>query len=62
MGGKTETELYHGEGSFVRVFPRDVSRTFPNGKVCLVIYAKPSSLRFSSNAITLEQNVDVEDI
>jgi hypothetical protein len=49
MKGKTEVEMYHGEGSFLKVYPRDVSRSHPSGKVHFVVYSKPSMMRFSSN-------------
>jgi hypothetical protein len=29
MKGKTEVEMYHGEGSFLKIYPRDVSRSYP---------------------------------
>ena len=53
MQGKTEVELYHGESSFQKIYPRDVSRQFEHGKVNMVIYAKPSLIQFSSSANTL---------
>ena len=28
MQGKTEVEMYHGEASFLKIYPRDVSRQF----------------------------------
>ena len=30
--GKTEVELYHGQASFFKIYPRDVSRQFENEK------------------------------
>lgn len=62
MKGKTEIEIYHGEGNFLRVYPRDVSRNYASGKLNFVIYSKPSMLKFSSNASSLEQHVSSEDI
>jgi len=55
MKGKTEVELYHGEGSFLKVYPREVSRGYPEGKINFVIYAKPSVLQFTSNNSSLEK-------
>lgn len=62
MKGKTEVELYHGEGSFQKVYPRDVSRYYPHGKINFVVYTKPSMLKFSSNASSLEQLVKSDQI
>lgn len=50
MKGKTEIEMYHGEGSFNKIYPRDVSRHYPEGKVNIIVYAKPSLIKFSNNA------------
>lgn len=50
MKGKTEVELYKGEASFVKLYARDVSRSYHNGKVSLVIYAKPSTLLYSGSS------------
>ena len=47
--GKTEVELSKGHAEFEKIYPRDVSKNYPDGKVCLVVYAKPSSLIYSSN-------------
>lgn len=44
MKGKTEVELYKGEAWFEKIYARDVSRAYPDGKVNLVIYAKPSAI------------------
>lgn len=49
MKGKTEVEMYHGEGSFLKVYPREISRHFPEGKLNFVVYSKPSLLQFSNN-------------
>jgi hypothetical protein len=50
--------MYHGEGSFLKVYPRDVSRHYPEGKIYFVIYAKPSMVRFSNNTSTVEKIVE----
>jgi len=54
MKGKMEAELYHGEGAFQKVFPRDVSRHYVEGKLNYVIYPKSSLLKFSNNSNSLE--------
>jgi hypothetical protein len=58
MKGKTEIEMYHGEGSFLKIYPREVSRSYPAGKLNFVIYSKQSMLSFSSNSSSLEKIVD----
>jgi len=58
MKGKTEVEMYHGEGSFLKVYPREVSRTYAGGKLNFVVYSKPSMLKFSSNSSSLEKIID----
>jgi hypothetical protein len=50
MKGKTEVEMYHGEGDFLKVYPREISRHYPKGKLGFVVYSKPSILQFSNNA------------
>lgn len=57
MKGKTEIEMFHGEGSFLKVYPREVSRNYQEGKLNFVVYAKPSVLKFSSNNSSLEREV-----
>ena len=42
----------------MKIYPREVSRGYPNGKLNFVIYAKPSVLQFSSNNSSLEREVD----
>lgn len=54
--GKVETELYHGEGEFCKLAPRDVSRGFQDKVVNLVVYCKPSLLKYSGET-TLEENI-----
>jgi hypothetical protein len=58
MKGKTEVELYHGEGTFPKIYPREVSRSYPDGKLSFVVYAKPSVLKFTSNNSSLEKEID----
>ena len=62
MQGKTEVELYHGQASFLKIYPRDVSRQFENGKVDIIIYPKPSLIQFSTSADMLEQRVNADEI
>jgi hypothetical protein len=52
-----ETELYHGEGEFCKLAPRDVSRGFQDKVVNLVVYCKPSLLKYSGET-TLEENIN----
>jgi hypothetical protein len=42
----------------LKVYPRDVSRNYPEGKINFVVYSKPSMLKFSSNASLVEKIVD----
>lgn len=44
LKGKTEVELYHGEAEFNKIYTKDISRTFPNGRLNIVVYTKPSIL------------------
>lgn len=50
MKGKTEVELYKGESSFVKLYARDVSRSYPGGKVNIIVYCKPSTLVYNDAA------------
>ena len=50
--------MFHGEGSFLKIYPREVSRGFADGKINFVIYAKPSVLKFRNNNSSLETEVD----
>jgi hypothetical protein len=58
MKGKTEIEMYHGEASFLKIYPRDISRNYPSGKIHFVVYSKPSMLKFSSSSNIVEKMVD----
>jgi hypothetical protein len=62
LKGKTEVELYHGEVVFQKIYPRDVSRAYPEGKVNMVIYPKPSLVQFSSMSSSVEERVNALDI
>lgn len=57
LKGKLETELYHGQGEFNKLSPRDVSRGFNGKKVTFVVYAKPSLLQYSGES-SLERKIE----
>lgn len=44
-----EVELYHGQASFNKIYPKDISRTFKNGRSNIIIYRKPSFLVYQSH-------------
>jgi len=48
LKGKTEIEFYKGEANFEKIYAREVSRIYPQGKVTIVIYPKPLSLKYST--------------
>ncbi len=52
-------DLYHGAGEFLKVYPGDVSRNFPGGTINLVIYPKPSLLKFTGEATIYEEIIDM---
>lgn len=54
--------MYHGEGSFLKIYPREVSRGYAGGKINFVIYPKSSLLKFTSNSIALEKIVNSDSI
>ena len=54
-------ELYNGEASFAKIYARDVSRSYQDGKVNLVVYPKPSTLVYS-NLGSFEISIDSKDI
>jgi hypothetical protein len=60
MKGKTEAELYHGQGNYCKIYPRDVSRYYENGKINFVVYPKPSMLHYSGNNSALECRVNFD--
>ena len=49
LKGRGECELFNGEGSFCKMALRDVSRCFNGRTLNLVVYAKPSLLRYSED-------------
>lgn len=60
MKGKTEVEMYHGEASFLKIYPREVSRGYNGGVLNFVVYTKPSLLKFSNNSSGLEKIINSE--
>ena len=62
MKGKTESELYHGQGSYTKIYSRDVSRFYPDGKLNIVVYPKESALKYCQGSNGLEQVVNYGDI
>jgi len=50
--------MYHGEGSFLKIYPREVSRAYAGGKLNFVVYAKPSMLKFTNNSSAMESIID----
>ncbi len=62
MKGKTESELYHGQGSFTKIYSRDVSRFYPDGKLNIVVYPKQSALTYCQGSNAFEQVVHFRDI
>lgn len=61
LKGKTEVELYKGEASFAKLYAREVSRVYPEGKVGLVVYSKPTTLLYSGSS-NFELVIGSEDI
>lgn len=57
LKGKIETELYHGSAGFVKMAARDVSRNFVNKTVNLVVYTKPTVLKYSGES-SIEEHID----
>ena len=57
LKGKIEAELYHGSASFVKMAARDVSRVFINKTVNLVVYPKPTVLKYSGES-SIEEHID----
>lgn len=57
LKGKMEADLYHGSASFVKMAARDVSRNFVNKTVNLVVYPKPTVLKYSGES-SIEEHID----
>lgn len=49
--GMTEVELIRGEGQFSKLSIRELSRFYPQGKVAIIIYAKPLLLKYTQNSM-----------
>jgi hypothetical protein len=47
--GKTSVEMYHGTAEFNKIYTQDISKTFLNGKVNILVYSKPSILIYSGH-------------
>ncbi len=62
MKGKTESELYHGQASYTKIYSRDVSRFYPNGKLNIVVYPKESALTYCQGSNSLEEVVHFQEI
>lgn len=56
--GKIEVDLYHGEGEFKKISPKDVSRHFGGGVVNIVIYPKKSLVNFTGEVTKYEKLID----
>ena len=50
--------MYHGYAEFNKIYTKDISRTYPNGNVNIVIYAKPSSLIYDGITSEYEEHID----
>ena len=59
--GKLETELYHGTAGFVKMAARDVSRNYVNKTVNVVVYPKPTVLKYSGES-SIEENIEFSEI
>lgn len=53
--GKVETDLYHGEAEFKKIYPKDVSRHFNNGAITIVIYPKKCLINFTGEISNYEK-------
>lgn len=60
LKGKTEVELYHGNTEFNKIYTKDISRTFSNGKINFVIYPKPNMLIYNGLTSEYEENINYE--
>ena len=57
LKGKIESELYHGMAGFAKMAARDVSRVFPNKTLNLVVYPKPTVLKYCGES-SIEEHID----
>ena len=55
LKGRTSTELFSGESEFNKIYPQDISRTFLNGQLNIVVYAKSLAVVYDS---TIPKNKD----
>lgn len=47
LKGKTSTELCSGQAEFNKIYPQDISRTFLDGQLNVVVYAKPLAVVYN---------------
>lgn len=45
--GKTSIELCSGETEFNKIYPQDITRTYLDGKLNIVVYPKPLAVVYS---------------
>ena len=57
LKGKIESELYHGAAGFAKMAARDVTRGFPNRTMNLVVYPKPTMLKYSGES-SIEEHIE----
>ncbi len=60
--GKSEVDLYHGVADFMKVYPGDVSRNYPDGLINIVIYPKPSLLKLAARVEVDEAVIDMTEV
>ena len=62
LKGKTQVQLYRGEADFNKIYTKDISRTYSNGKLSIVVYARPSSLVYDGRKSDFQEFVDANSI
>ena len=55
-------DLYRGESEFRKIFPSDITRYFPGGKMHIVIYPRPSILSPPQELPKGERLVECDEI
>lgn len=53
--GKTSTELCSGQAEFNKIYPQDISRTFLDGQLNIVVYAKPLAVIYDHTSSRASQ-------
>ena len=56
----TSTELCSGESEFNKIYPQDISRTFLNGQLNIVVYAKTLEVVYDSTKPKNKEKVFVD--